>query len=101
MAKSKKEIINDIDNHMQMSGKRYYSDFYIGITNDIERRLFTEHNVNKETMWWIYRTANSKAVAQEIEGYYLKKGMKGDTGGGTDDSRIVYCYAVGPTTYDH
>lgn len=39
MAKSKKEIINDIDNHLQKSGKRYYSDFYIGITNDIHSTL--------------------------------------------------------------
>lgn len=101
MAKSKKNIISDIDNHLQKSGKRYYSDFYIGITNDVERRLFNEHNVNKKTMWWIYRTANSKAIAQEIEKYYIAKGMRGDKGGGTDDSCIVYCYAVGPTTYDH
>lgn len=44
MAKSKEEIIKDIDNHLQKSGKQYYSDFYVGITNDIERRLFEEHN---------------------------------------------------------
>lgn len=101
MAKSKEEIITDIDNHLQKSGKQYYSDFYVGITNDVERRLFEEHNVNRETMWWIYRTANSKSVAQEIEEYYLNKGMQGSTGGGSDESCIVYCYAVGPTTYDH
>ncbi len=101
MAKSKEEIIKAIDNHLQKSGKRYYSDFYIGITNDVERRLFQEHNVNKDTMWWIYSTAYSKAVAQEIEEHYLKLGMKGSTGGGSDDTKIVYCYAIGPTTYDH
>ena len=101
MAKSKEEIIRDIDNHLQKSGKQYYSDFYVGITNDVERRLFEEHNVNRETMWWIYRTANSKAVAQEKEAYYIAKGMHGHGGGGADDSKIVYCYAIGPTTYDH
>lgn len=101
MAKSKEEIIKDIDNHLQKSGKQYYSDFYVGITNDVERRLFEEHNVNRETMWWIYRTANSKAVAQEIEAYYIAKGMQGHGGGCADDSQIVYCYAIGPTTYDH
>lgn len=101
MAMSKQEIISAIDSHLQKSGRRYYSEFYIGITNDVERRLFREHNVNKNTMWWIYRTANSKAVAQEIEEHYINKGMKGNPGGGTKDSRIVYCYAIGPTTYDH
>lgn len=101
MAKSKEEIIKDIDNHLQKSGKQYYSEFYVGITNNIERRLFEEHNVNKDTMWWIYRTANSKAVAEEIEQHYLDLGMKGNRGGGTEDTKIVYCYAIGPTTYDH
>lgn len=98
---TKNEIISNIDNHLQKSGKRYYSEFYIGITNDVERRLFNEHNVNRKTMWWIYCTANSKTIAQEVEEYFINKGMQGNTGGGSDDSRIVYCYAVGPTTYDH
>jgi hypothetical protein len=101
MAMSKEKIIADINEHLSKSGKQYYSDFYVGITNDVERRLFNEHNVNKETMWWIYRTANSKMVAQEIEQFYIEKGMQGHLGGGADDSCIVYCYAVGATTYDH
>ena len=59
-----KEIIADFDAHLQKSSKQYYSNFYVGITNDIERRLFTEHNVSKENAWWIYRTATDKATAQ-------------------------------------
>lgn len=39
------EIIREISNHLTKSSKQYYSDYYIGITNDIERRLFDEHNV--------------------------------------------------------
>ena len=46
--KSKGEIINDIDSHLKESTKEYWSDFYIGITNNIERRLFEEHNVSKK-----------------------------------------------------
>lgn len=101
MAKSKEDIIHDINAHLQNSGRHYYSDFYIGITNDIERRLFQEHNVKRDGMWWIYRTANSKAIAEEIEKHYLKLGMRGHSGGGNEDSKIVYCYAIGPTTCDH
>lgn len=101
MGMSRENIIKDINAHLQKSGKQYYSEFYIGITNDVERRLFLEHNVNKETMWWIYRTAINKDVAQEVEEFFLNKGMKGNLGGGNADSCIVYCYAVGPTTYDH
>lgn len=49
MRKTAKEIIVDVEEHLTKSNKRYYSDFYVGITNDIERRLFAEHNVEKKT----------------------------------------------------
>lgn len=48
MRKTAKEIIVDVEEHLTKSNKRYYSDFYVGITNDIERRLFAEHNVEKK-----------------------------------------------------
>lgn len=94
MRKNKEEIFREIDAHLQKSAKEYYSDFYIGITNDIERRLFSEHKVSKTNGWWIWCESLDKSVAQEIEEYYLDKGMKGDTGGGQDDSRYVYCYEI-------
>ena len=73
MRKTAKEIIADVEEHLTKSNKRYYSDFYVGITNDIERRLFTEHNVDKKNNWWIYRTATNKTVAQSVEEYFLNK----------------------------
>ena len=94
------EIVKAFDEHLTKSVKQNYSDFYVGITNDVERRLFQEHKVNRETMWWIFRTATSKAVAEQVENYYLDKGMQGDTGGGTEESKIVYCYEIGPLTID-
>lgn len=94
MRKTKEEIIRDIDAHLQKSVKEYYSDFYIGITNDIERRLFSEHKVSKTSGWWIWCEGLDKSVAQEVEEYYLNKGMKGDTGGGQDSSHYVYCYEI-------
>ncbi len=97
MGKTAKEIIADFNEHLAKSKKQYYSDFYVGITNDIERRLFTEHNVDKND-WWIYCSAINKIEAQSVEEYFLEKGMKGDTGGGTDDSTYVYCYEITPST---
>lgn len=91
---TKVQIIADINSHLQKSEKQYYSDFYIGITNDIDRRLFGEHNVSKEHGWWIYRKGDTKAVAQAVEEYYLDKGMQGDTGGGSEDTTYVYCYEI-------
>lgn len=100
MRKTREQIIAEIDAHLQKSDKKYWSDYYIGITNDINRRLFTEHNVNRDNAWWIWREATSKSVAQAVEEHYLALGMKGDTGGGTDDSVFVYCYEVTSTTIE-
>lgn len=88
------QIVADINSHLEKSQKQYYSDFYVGITNDIERRLFDEHKVSEKNGWWIYRQAIDKKTAQHVEEYFLNKGMKGDTGGGTDDSSFIYCYEI-------
>lgn len=94
MKKNFEEIIADIDQHLTKSNKQYYSNFYIGITNDVNRRLFGEHNVSRDNAWWIYREADDKETAQNVEEYYLQKGMQGDTGGGISQSRYVYCYEI-------
>ena len=98
MRKTSREIISDVESHLAFSKKQYYSDFYIGITNDVERRLFGEHNVAKNHSWRIYRTAIDKATAQTVEEHFLSKGMKGDTGGGTEDTIYVYCYEITNST---
>lgn len=100
MEANDKEIIERIDEHLKNSGRRYYSDFYIGITNDPERRLFDEHKVKKDGMWWIYSKADNIETAREVEKYYLDKGMRGGDGGGDDTSVYVYCYTVSPTTIE-
>ena len=38
------EIIQAMDEHLNKSGKNYYNEFYIGITNSPERRLFERLN---------------------------------------------------------
>ena len=93
-------IISDINCHLSKSSKQCYADLYIGITNDIERRLFGEHNVNKENAWWIWREACDKWTAQEVEEYFLEQGMKGDTGGGNNGTVYVYCYEITNNTIE-
>lgn len=100
MTKDFETIVTEMQEHLARSGKKYYSDFYIGITNDVERRMFQEHNVPKDKNWWIYRTAQSAEEARKVEAHFLKLGMRGDKGGGDSTSNIVYCYAVSPTTIE-
>lgn len=93
-----KQILNDIFSHL--NGDVNYKAYYIGITNDINRRLFGEHNVNRNYGWWIYREAIDKDHAQDVEEFFLEKGMKGNTGGGTSDSTWVYCYKITDKTIE-
>lgn len=92
------EIVEKFDDHLRKSGKRYYSEFYIGISQNAQRRLFEEHHVDKENSWWIYTTAETSEIARAVERYYLELGMRGGSGGGDENSNMVYCYVVTPTT---
>lgn len=98
MEQSYDAIVKKIDGHLAKSGKRYYSEFYIGISENAMKRLFEEHHVDKENSWWIYTTAESSEIAREVEKHYLDLGMRGGTGGGDENSKMVYCYVVTPTT---
>lgn len=88
---TKDEIISEFINYFGLTQGTNFSNYYVGITNNVERRLFGEHNVQKSGVW-IYCGARSKVVAQEVEEFFLNLGMDGDTGGGTDETRVVYCY---------
>jgi len=89
MTETKQEIINNITDHFK--GK-VYSDCYVGITSDVDGRLFGDHNVSKENGHWVYSTASSHTVAREIEQYFLDAGMDGGAGGGDETSKVVYAY---------
>lgn len=98
MAQTAQEIVDDIEAHLQKSSAKNYSDFYIGITNDIDRRLFGEHNVPKKGHWRIHKEAVSDKAARAVEKHFLDKGMQGGDGGGDDTSVYVYCYEISSVT---
>ena len=78
MAKSKQEIISDIDAHIEDCGGAY-SSWYVGITEDAERRVFQEHGVVKGKDTYIWRKASSSVVARDVEAHFLDKGCDGGT----------------------
>jgi len=92
MTYSKEEIIKKIEDYMKKRGGTY-RDWYVGITDDAERRLFTEHNVDKDNGNWCRREAYTSDDAREVEKYFLDEcGTDGGPGGGNDDSNFVYAY---------
>lgn len=93
-----KTINEVILNHIKQDSGKYYSDYYSGITDDIQRRLFNEHNVSPKNDCWIYRKADTIYDARSAEEQLLAKGMQGDSGGGSDNSVFVYCYRITSST---
>lgn len=91
---TKEELYKSFDKYIQKANRQYYREFYCGITDNIERRLFKEHNVSKDNGVWIYGHADSIDDAREVEKHYLDFGMQGNTGGGNENSLWVYCYLV-------
>lgn len=92
-------ILEELDSRIRREcvGK-FYSDYYVGITNDVQRRVFTEHRVDNECHW--YRKCSSKQIAETIEQKFLDKGMMGSYGGGNTDSVYIYVYRITPSTME-
>ncbi len=83
-------ICADFDAHMARAGV-LYSRWYVGITSDINDRLFGFHRV---TDWYIYRRAFNDTDARLVEQAYHYVGCKGAGGGGDENSVFVYAYII-------
>ena len=55
----------------------YYPAWTVGITDDPDRRRQEHGNPSG----WYHWNADSEQVARNVEGYFLKKGMRGGSGG--------------------
>jgi len=94
MGKTAEVIVNEINEHIKQCSGEYYSDYYVGITKDIEQRLFTDHNVKEKDACWIHNRAIDIDNSRAAEKILLDKGMQGGGGGGDDTSVYVYCYLI-------
>lgn len=92
-------IIGEINAHMKQSGLANHN-WYVGITSDVNERLFGSHNVPRKNHWYIYRRANSDTEARNIESAYHKAGCKGSGGGGDHTAVFVYAYVITPQTVE-
>lgn len=90
-SKTALQIFNEITHYIN-SHPYNTSDWYAGITQDINQRLFDDHNVSKGTVWWIYRSAANSGDARWIEQKLLEWGCDGGSGGGNYDAVYVYAY---------
>lgn len=92
------EKIDAIREFIRSHGGRY-SEYYIGITDDLDRRLFEEHRVRRHRFGQrsdVYKgwDARIDGIARMIEKRALDefRGIDGGTGGGSSSVRYVYIF---------
>jgi hypothetical protein len=68
-----------------------YSDWYVGITKDLEEELFQLHKVEENGIW-ISFGADTDEVAKKVEKYFLDKKTDGNPIDLEENTRIVYVY---------
>jgi hypothetical protein len=90
-AKPLQVIIDEIAAHINKQGGPR-SNWYVGITADIEQRLHSDHAVPKKNHWFSWREAFTADDARSIEQAFLEWGCSGGPGGGDHRSRFVYAY---------
>ncbi len=69
-----------------------YSNWYCGITSDMESRLFGDHKVPRKDHWYSYRTCHNDTDARAVETALIKLGCDGHEGGGDQTAIYVYAY---------
>lgn len=82
--------VDEIDSFIQQHGVPY-SRWYVGITGDVDDRLFGDHRV---TSGYIIRSFTNDASARSAEQHFHNKGCKGSHGGGDENTNIVYAYLI-------
>ena len=91
MSKTAQQVYDDIIAYIQEQG-RPASDWYAGITSDLDGRVHDEHNVPREDLSCIKRTCNTTLAARAVENALIKSGCDGGGGGGDSSSIYVYAY---------
>ncbi len=91
--------MNTINKILAKIGAEGNRSWYVGITDNPERRLFGEHNVDKSlSSCWFYENVFSEMEARGIEKHLINVyQFKGGTGGGFCPT-YVYAYRITATT---
>lgn len=90
------ELIGRMLQFMKEKGGLHIN-WYVGITNDAERRLYQEHRASADSCIWI--DAGSKERAEQIEAFFLSRlHADGHAGGGEADSTYVYAFKKSAST---
>ncbi len=93
------ELIKYIESWLPKTGFGYYANFFIGITDDVERSLLDDHRIDPDNDIWLYSESQTKADAEQVLNHFLAKGMQGAKSAATPTTATtIYCYVITDTT---
>ena len=90
-------LINSIKSKI-MTGDQDFSSWYVGIANNVKRKLFEDHNVNEQNGIWIYVTAPDNAAARTTKSYFVQNRVAANDLDDEVGGLIVYAYKKTPST---
>lgn len=89
---TKQEIVDGVEDFVATKSDKAKKNWYVGITNDPDRRL-EEHNVDTSNHdGYIVFLAETQSSAHDAEIELEDLGYDGDTGGDANDSKFVYAF---------
>ena len=86
-----KDIVADINAFIQQCGGAN-PDWYVGVSADVEERLFSYHKVSRNFDSWIYRHADTSEIARTVEKAYITMGCDGVLSEPEAGAHLVYAY---------
>jgi hypothetical protein len=89
------QIYNEI---LAYVGTSRFADWYVGITNNVEDRLFGAHSVNRQFGAWYHTLALDANHSRSVEQALLNIGFDGGNGGGDNTTTYVYAFRKDPGT---
>ena len=92
MAKSRSDIIGEIEDYVARSGANF-AEWFVGVTGTPKATLFTRHKVRQKGDAWIARAAKDEYEAHEIAEYFIStRRTKGSLGERRETDLYVYAY---------
>jgi len=91
MSPAQESIIKTIETHM-LRFKVNPNSWYVGITNNIRKKLFEEIGVSEQNDNWIYITTENNDSAKEIKKQLLSNGLSNINVSEDEIGNIIFVY---------
>lgn len=94
MAKTRSEIIGDIEDYIGRNGGRY-GEWHVGVTATPKETLFRQHKLREKGDAWIARLGRDEYEARDIAEYFLTtRKARGKMAPAAEGQMYIYAFKV-------